>query len=111
MGTVPVWAQPIRSAIEFMRAAFRTAIDTGDLAFACYGMAPSITSLLLRNDPLDAVWRESQRALDFLRKAKSGAVADIIRSQQRFIATLQGRTTTFSTFFDAHFDDAKFELQ
>src|SRR5258708_18825545 len=94
-----------------MRATFRTAIETGDLAFACYGMAPSITSLLLRNDPLDAVWRESEIALDFLRKAKYGDVADIIRSQQRFIATMQGRTTTFSTFSDAQFDEAKFEAQ
>src|SRR5260370_25995356 len=74
-------------------------------------MAPSITSLLLRNDPLDAVWRESEIALDFLRKAKYGDIADIIRSQQRFIATMQGRTATLSTFSNAQFDEATFEAQ
>jgi hypothetical protein len=67
--------------------------------------------LLLRNDPLDAVWRESEMALDFARKAKYGDVADIIVSQQRFIATMQGRTATFSTFSDAQFDEATFEAQ
>ena len=50
-------------------------------------------------------------ALDFARKAKFGDVADIIVSQQRFIATMQGRTATFSTFSDAQFDEAAFEAQ
>src|SRR3981189_827742 len=78
MGNVAVWAQPIATAIDFMRATFRTAIETGDLAFACYGMSQPITGFLLRNDPLDAVWRESEIALDFARNAKYGDVADII---------------------------------
>ena len=34
-----------------------------------------------------------------------------IMSQQRFIATMQGRTATFSTFNDAQFDEAAFEAQ
>ena len=91
--------------------AIRTAIETGDLTFACYGMFQSVTDYLLRNDPLDAVWRESEMALDFAREAKFGDVVDIIRSQQRFIATMQGRTATFSTFSDAQFDEAAFEAQ
>ena len=64
-----------------------------------------VTLLLLRNDPLDAVWRESEIALDFVRKAKFRDMADIIVPQQRFIATMQGRTATFSTFNDAQFDE------
>ena len=32
-------------------------------------------------------------------------------SQQRFIATMQGRTATFSTFSDASFDETAFEAQ
>jgi PAS domain S-box-containing protein len=111
MGTVTPWTQPISSAIDFMRATFRTAIETGDLTYACYGMTPCIAGLLLRNDPLDAVWRESEMALEFTRGAKYGDVADIIRSQQRFIANMQGRTTTFSTFSDGQFDEATFEAQ
>src|SRR5882762_1761782 len=35
----------------------------------------------------------------------------MIVSQQRFIATMQGRTATFSTFSDAQFDEATFEAQ
>ncbi|MDB6087871.1 MAG: hypothetical protein JWN85_655 [Gammaproteobacteria bacterium] len=111
MGTVAFWTLPIASAIDCMRTAFRTAIETGDLTFACYGMHQVVPGLLLQNDPLDAVWRESETALDFARQAKYDDVADIIRSQQRFIATMQGRTATFSTFSDAQFDEATFEAQ
>src|SRR3989442_4075162 len=110
-GTVSFWTQPIGTAIDFMRRTFRTAIETGDLTFACYGMYQVVTGLLLRNDPLDAAWRESEMALDFAREAKYGDAADIVRSQQRFIATMQDRTATFSTFSDAQFDEATFEAQ
>jgi PAS domain S-box-containing protein len=111
MASVAFWTQPIASVIDFMRTGFRIAIEWGDLNFACLGMHGSVTGLLLRNDPLDAVWRESEMALDFAREAKYGDAAHIMVSQQRFIATMQGRTATFSTFSDAQFDEATFEAQ
>ena len=111
MGMTAVWTQPIATMIDFIRAAFRAAIETGDLTCACYSMDLTVTGLLLRNDPLDAVWRESEKSLDFVRKTGFHDVADVIVSQQRFIATMQGRTTTFSTFSDAQFDEAAFEAQ
>jgi PAS domain S-box-containing protein len=109
MGTVAFWTQPIGTAIDFMRTTFRTAIETGDLTFACYGMFQSVTGLLLRNDPLDVVWRESETALDFAREAKYGDAADMIRSQQRLITTMLGKTATFSTISDVQFDETAFE--
>jgi PAS domain S-box-containing protein len=111
MGTTTFWTQPMATAIDFNRASFRAAIETGDLTAACYNMYNIATLLLLRNDPLDAVWRESEMALDFAREAKYGDAVDIISSQQRFIATMLGRTATFSTFSDAQFDEAAFEAQ
>jgi len=111
MGIVAPWTQPITTAIDFMRAAFRTATETGDLTYACYSMDQSVHGLLLRDDPLDAVWRESERGLDFVRKAGFRDIADNIVSKQRFIATMQGRTATFSTFSDSQFDEAAFEAQ
>ncbi len=74
-------------------------------------MCQCVHELLLRNDPLDAVWRESEKGLDFVQKAGFRDMADAIVSHQRFIATMQGRTTTFSTFGDAQFDQAAFEAQ
>jgi PAS domain S-box-containing protein len=110
-GTVSFWTQPIGTAIDFMRATFRTGTETGGLTYACYSMCQSVHGLLLRNDSLDAVWRESERSLDFVRKAGFRDMADAIVSQQRFIAAMQGRTATFSTFSDAQFDETAFEAQ
>ncbi len=110
-GIVAFWTQPIPTAIDFMRAAFRTAIETGDLTYACYSRAWNITGLLVRNDPLDAVWRESEKSLEFIRKVGYRDMEDIVVSQQRFIASMRGRTATFSTFSDGQFDETAFEAQ
>src|SRR5260370_735612 len=111
MGGMAFWRQPFATGSNLMRQTFRDAIEAGDLTFGCYGMFQSVTGLLLRNDPLDGVWRESEMALNFAREAKYGEAVDRIVSQQRFIATMQGRTATFSTFSDAQFDEATFEAQ
>jgi PAS domain S-box-containing protein len=111
MGLVAIWTEPITTAINFLQASFRTAIDTGDLIYACYSIDFTVRHLLVRNDPLDAVWREAARSLDFVRKAKHGHVADSIVSLQRFIAAMQGRTARLSTYSDAEFDEAAFEEQ
>ena len=110
-GLVSAWTQPIATAIDFNQKAIRAATEVGDLTYACYGLYRFISDLLLRNDVLDSVWRESETALAFARQAKYRDVEDIIRSQQRFIATMQGRTATFSTFSDTDFDEATFEAQ
>jgi predicted ATPase/signal transduction histidine kinase/ActR/RegA family two-component response regulator len=111
MGLAAFWTEPITSVIELRRATTRTATERGDLTFACYGMHQSITYLLMRNDPLDAVWRESEIALDFARTAKFRDVVDLIVSQQRFIASMQDRDASFSASSGERFDEAAFEAQ
>jgi PAS domain S-box-containing protein len=106
-----VWTQPIATAIEFDRKAVRASIEVGDLTVACLSMYRSITDMFLRNDALDSVWRESEMALDFARQAGFRDVEEIVRSQKRFIATMQGRTVTFCAFDDALFDEAIFEAR
>ncbi|MFM0277763.1 AAA family ATPase [Paraburkholderia sediminicola] len=111
MGTVSFWSSPASSAIDFMRMSVRQATETGDLDFACYSMLQSITGLLLRSDPLDAVWSESEMVLSFTQETKYGDAVDMVHIQQRFIANMQGRTPDFSAFSDAQFDEAAFEAK
>jgi predicted ATPase/signal transduction histidine kinase/tRNA A-37 threonylcarbamoyl transferase component Bud32 len=111
MGMVAFWLQPISVAIDFMRATSRHAIEAGDLIYACYGMCQSGYGLLVQNDPLDAVWQELEKNLNFARKACFDDMVDAILTQQRFIATMKDRTATFSTFGDAQFDEATFEVR
>ena len=109
MGANSVWTRPITHAIELRRAVARQATETGDLTYACYSMHHTVTALLLRNDPLDAVWRDAEMALEFARRAKFRDVVDLIVSQQRFIAAMQGRAEIFSAFGGAPFDEPTFE--
>ena len=111
MGEAAFWVEPIATALDFNRKAFRSATETGDLTFACYSIYETVACLLARNDPLEAVWRETEMGLDFVRKAGFHDVADIVLSQQRFVAALRGQTASLSTFSAGPFDEAAFEAQ
>ncbi|MCU1336084.1 MAG: multi-sensor signal transduction multi-kinase [Bryobacterales bacterium] len=111
MGMVSCFTRPIETARDFCLAAVRSATEAGNVSMACYTMMVTVFVLFLRDDPLDAVWRELEMGLDFARKSGFRDVADIFLSQQRFIATMQGRSATFSTFSDTQFDEAAFEAQ
>jgi PAS domain S-box-containing protein len=111
MAWVAIWTKPVTTALEFVRAAFSAAVETGDVIFACYCCDHTVTDLLARGDHLDEVWRASEQCLDFVRKAKSRDYLDRLVSQQQFIQTMRGRNAFFSTFGDTHSDEATFEVQ
>ena len=111
MAWVAIWTKPVTTALDFVRAAFSAAVETGDVIFACYCCDHTITDLLARGDHLDEVWRESEKCLDFVRKAKSHDYLDRVVSQQQFIQTMRGRNAIFSTFGDTHLDEVTFEVQ
>jgi PAS domain S-box-containing protein len=109
MEMVLLWSQPLKTAIEFIRTAFRTGVEIGDVTFACYSGEHIVTDLLLRGEHLDQVWLESVKARDFALNAKFQDVADVILSIQRFVQHLRGRTVGFSSFDVA--DEQAFEAQ
>jgi len=111
MGEAAFWVEPIATALDFNQKAFRSAIETGDLTFACYSIYETVACLLARNDPLEAVWRETEIGLDFVRKSGFHDVADIVVSQQRFVAAMRGQTASLSLFSGGAFDEAAFEAQ
>jgi PAS domain S-box-containing protein len=110
-GLAYVWTQPISAALEIMRAAFPYAIESGDLVSACYSCNHVVVDRLLRGDPLDDVWEETEHTLDFTRKVKYRDVTAMIVTYQRFIQNMRGKTTHFSTFGDGEFDETSFEAE
>ncbi len=103
------WTRPLGTSIDILRDGFDAALQAGDLTFACYGCQHLIVQLVTRGDPLSDVYRESEKRLDFVRKAKFGLSECVIISQQRLIQNLRGLTNHFSTFSDARFDQDEFE--
>jgi predicted ATPase/GAF domain-containing protein len=111
LGVIAGWTQPIATSNAFLQTTIRAGLETGAPTYASFALLTSVTNLLLRNDPLDAVWRETEVALDFTRRAKFADFVDIVVAQQRFIATMRGHTHRFGSFSDAQFDEAAFEAQ
>jgi len=72
MAWVAQWTQPISVALDFVLAAFRAAVEIGDMTYACYCCDWIVTFNLARGNNLDEVWRESEKSFDFVRRAGSG---------------------------------------
>jgi predicted ATPase len=83
-----LWTRPIEDALTCLEAAIRSAGETGEMAYACFSRQSRLIDLMARGDPLDQVWLESARALDFVRKYKFGQL--IILSIQGFVQSLRG---------------------
>jgi PAS domain S-box-containing protein len=109
MGEIVSWTQPLATAIEYFRTAFRTGVETGNLIFAANSAAQVIMRRILIGSTLDDVWHESERFMDFVAKIGFHDGEDMIVSQQRFVAAMRGKTANLSTFSDAVFDERAFE--
>ena len=93
LAVVAAWTQPVGTAIDFSRTGIRAAIETGSPVFACYRYVDFSSSCTFSCETTHStlVWRESEMALDFARKAQVRRLArTCIVSQQRFIADHAG---------------------
>jgi PAS domain S-box-containing protein len=111
LGFVSGFTQPIENAIESSRRSISAGIETGSTVWAAYGLILSLTYRLLRGNPLDLVWHESEMAVEFAQKARYEDAVALFAVEQRFIATMRGGTVASSTFNDAEFDEAAFEAE
>jgi predicted ATPase len=112
MGLVVSWMKPLARSIDFFRTAFRAGVETGDLfVIATSSAGQVIIRLILTGVALDEVWSESEKFLDFARTIGFRDGADLIVSQQRFVAAMRGQTASLSTFNDAEFDESAFEKE
>jgi PAS domain S-box-containing protein len=109
MGLISSWLEPIGVSIEHYRRAFHTGVETGDLFWAGYTAAQLIALSLIRGDPLDEVWQETEDFLAFNRRTRYGLAADLMLSHQRYVASVQGTRGTPS--FLARFDEPAFEAR
>ena len=116
MGNRAFWTQPITAVVDYMRTALHKGAEVADVSMCCHSWLHLITISLVQGIPLDAVWHESEKGLDFVRKAKFQEGMNIILCQQAFIARMQGRTANFSMLNSAApnqsvLDEAAFEAE
>src|SRR6202166_2697690 len=107
-GVVP-WTRHVRAGRDLVRRAFEAAIKNGDLTYAAYCGDQMNTNLLAAGDPLAEAEREAGRGLAFAQKMRFGLVIDAITTQLGLIRTLRGLTSTFGSFDDEQFNEARIE--
>ncbi|HTC44921.1 MAG TPA: AAA family ATPase [Steroidobacteraceae bacterium] len=90
------WTQPIGMVVESVRKGFDTAIEADDQYFACTSLYHEVMYRLLRNDPLDVVWRETEAARELTSRSRFVDLAAIVAVQRRLIAELQGDAAKLS---------------
>lgn len=103
------WSKHMRSGVELVRRCFAAANEAGDLTFASYSCNCLVTLLLAIGEPLDAVQREAEAGLAFVRKARFGQAIDFVTAQLQLIRSLRGSTSELGSFDDGEFSEERFE--
>jgi PAS domain S-box-containing protein len=103
------WTHHLRDSLAYLGVAFRTAVETGDVTFACYCCNHLVVDRLILGHSLDDVFEESERRLSFTRKARFDASTQAIVGIQRLIQSLRGRTAHLSTFSGADLVEDEYE--
>ncbi len=102
------WTQPVTASIDTLRLGFQYGQENGDLIYAGYCGNVVIYDRMLSGHQLGDVFSESERYLDFVLRAKDQDTADNLIVTQRFIRSLQGRTTSPTSLDDDDFSEAEF---
>lgn len=103
------WTRHLENDLAYVNSAFQTALENGDVTFACYCCNALVADRLILGHPLDEVFEESERRAAFTRKARFDASTQTIVGIQRLILNMRGRTAHFATFSGPDFDEDAYE--
>jgi predicted ATPase/signal transduction histidine kinase/GAF domain-containing protein len=106
---VAPWMQPLPSCRAYVRRAFAAAQQAGELSYAAYSSADLVTNFLAAGEPLGEIEREVDNALEFVRKAKFGLVADVVVGQLALVRSLRGSGSALASSDDTAFEERVFE--
>jgi PAS domain S-box-containing protein len=103
------WTRHLQDSLEYLDAAFRAALETGDVTFACYCCNRLVADRFILGHPLDDVFNEAERRLAFTRKARFDGSTQTLQAIERMIELLRGRTAHFSTLSGGGFDEGAYD--
>lgn len=103
------WSKHVRTSHDWIRLAFESALEVGDLTYAGYCCQNLIPLLIANGNDLAEVHREALKRVEFAKKIKFGLVVDCLTGQIALIRQLRGLTLDFSSFDDGRFDETAFE--
>src|SRR5690606_39052346 len=102
-------SQPLRAGLPYLEDAFVGANQSGDINLACYCCHTLIAVRISAGDPLDQVYEDSERRLDFVQRTGFVDMANVLVSYQHFIRCLRGQTRHPATYDEAGFNETAFD--
>lgn len=98
------WRIHLKENIPFSREGFSAGMETGDFTFAAYSSFHLIYSLFLIGDPINEVYSESQKYVDFFTKTKQPfRYANLVL--ERMILALEGKTDAPTSLQGENYDE------
>jgi hypothetical protein len=101
------WLRPVAEAEALWRIAVRAGLETGDWFHTGCACAGIVMSMHMRGAPMDEVWAESERFLEFLRPADLSEPIGTITAVRQVIRNLRGQTRERTSWSDAACDEAQ----
>lgn len=108
---VNAYGRHYRDNRRYLMDGLRAGQENGDLLFTCYTGSHLLANMLACGDPLEEVWRESERMGDLVERARDQNMIDIVSTQKRLIACLRGTTSHLGSFNGPEFDEEAFEVR
>jgi PAS domain S-box-containing protein len=105
------WTEHFRVGRAFTQRAITTSRETGDLVFEVYRRFLLITQCLVLEDPLDAVQRDAESALEFAHRLRFNQIIASVSPHLQFIRAVRGLTADVGSFEDLSFDEQAFEAE
>ncbi|MEA2626448.1 MAG: hypothetical protein QOD06_2493 [Candidatus Binatota bacterium] len=106
---VLAWMRHLRIGGEWIRRAFDTAQESGDLTFAGFASTLSITNRLAAGEPLADVQGDAESGVAFAKKTGFAAVGRCFLVQLGLIRSLRGLPAHFGAAGDVAWDEQWFE--
>ncbi|MBN1205639.1 MAG: AAA family ATPase [Myxococcaceae bacterium] len=106
-----LWVNPFASARDFNTKAFQQSVLEGDFRNACFCFNQSATLPLAMGRALADVQQEALAGHDFASKVGFWDISTMMLTIGRYVAQLQGRSSSFSTMNGDGFDEEALEAR
>ncbi|HTY66498.1 MAG TPA: AAA family ATPase [Alphaproteobacteria bacterium] len=100
------WRRHFSTGTPILEQAFNACLDVGDLVYAGFLAFETVWQAIEKGDSLADVLALSATFAAFAEQSHNDAVYETIRLEQRFVASLQGRTEDPLRFGDDTFDES-----
>ena len=103
------WTDDLSKSLEYLRKAYDSGMQTGDLNYAAYSLSNIILLRYLKGDNLNEILEEIENVDILLKKTKNDEFFYELIATKQSILNLTAKTDRFGFFDSSEFSSSKFE--